>query len=464
MDELESPTDVTEAPTLGASPDATGSSPEGAGSQPLGASGDVTNPPALETTSEQTVVDPLEAVLKDLPTADELKQQALAGTKYAAAVAELRPVAEQYRQLNQQIQPWQPVIDQFGKPEDLQTAIDLNSLLYGKTREQNGQMVPDLSEFVSRVATDSPHRVDQLLAEAALTTVEVPKADGTTEKITRLESLRRHMGWVPQSEAQPVGVQSPIEGLDPKYNEVFQKLAPEIQEMLTDASEVAREQYLSRELAESNRLASEAKAAEQQEQTFFQEAQLAGFEAVKTGYGDVLNSSLEDIFKDVSNDSVTLTGDKAKDTRLKGLVGAALITLTDPVKRPYVEQLLGLTVPKDLDQRADAWEVATANAVIAEKYGDVGGAKELRRQSDAAALWLKVKGIEIGAQALKNLSEILGFSYENQNKALGQATRTRPVIQGNPLNPTANQGLQIPDNVQPFSPEWNALTTAPFVR
>ncbi len=465
MDDLNTPTaDVTETPNLGASPDVAASSTVlETGSQTQGASGDVETHPLEATTTSEQAVDPLETVLKELPTVAELKQQAQAGTKYAAALAELRPVAEQYRQLTEQFTPWQPITEQYKDPAELQSVLDLSSALFGKTQmSDDGQVVPDTQDFVNMIHEQSPHRLDQIIVDGLLT-----KTIDNGVEDTRLEHLRKHMGWLLPSEV-PVGVQadqSDLNQIKPEYREVFQKLSPEMQETVIGATEIAREQILSDKLVESNRLAEQAKETQQKEVQFLQEAQQAGFEAVVTGYGETLNSIVDDIFKGVSNDSVTLTGDKEKDTFLKGLVRGTLISLTDPVKRPFAEADLGIKVPDELDKRATDYEDALSKAVICEKYGDVAAAKELRRQANAHAQWLKVKGHEIGAQALTNLSKILGFSYETQNNLLGQAQRTRPVVSGTPVNPAhPNQAqVQMPE-AAPFSPEWIEQTTRQFVR
>jgi hypothetical protein len=414
-------------------------------------------------TSEQVTVDPIDEALKALPTTEELSKQAEQGIQYAKALSTFRPIVESHRQLTQQFTPWQPIIEQFTNPAEIQPVLDLSNALFGKTRmSDDGQVVPDTQEFVEMIHKESPHRLDQIIVDGLLT-----KTLHNGVEDTRLEHLRKHMGWLLPSEV-PVGAtadQSDLQNIKPEYREVFQKLAPETQEMLINGSELAREQFLQKELSESNRLAAETKATQQKEVQFLQEAQEAGYQAVVEGYGQTLNSIVDDIFKDVSNDKVTLTGNKETDVFLKGLVGAALVNLTDPVKRPLTEQNLGIKIPAELDQRATAYEDALSKAVICEKYGDNAAAKELRRQANAHAQWLKVKGHEIGAQALSNLSKILGFSYETQNNLLGQATRTRPVVTGTPVNPALpNQAKIDMPEAAPFSPEWIEQTSRPFVR
>lgn len=417
----------------------------------------------LATTDEQVTVDPVDEALKALPSAEELTKQAGQGIQYAKALSTFRPIVESHRQLTEQFTPWQPIIEQYQNPAEFQSTLELSNALYGKTRmSDDNQIVPDTSEFVEMIHKESPHRLDQIIVDGLLT-----KTTHNGVEDTRLEHLRKHMGWLLPSEV-PVGAadQSDLANIKPEFREVFQKLAPETQEMLINGSEVAREQYLAEKLSKATQEAADAKKAQEDEVKFFHEAQQAGYDAVVTGYGETLSSIVDDVFKDVSNDKVTLTGDQEKDVFLRGLVGAALVNLTDPVKRPLTEKNLGITIPAELDKRAEAYEDALSRAVIAEKYGDNAAAKELRRQANGHAQWLRVKGHEIGAQALANLSKILGFSYETQNNLLGQATRTRPVVTGTPVNPVhPNQAtFQIPEGVQPFSPEWNEATTRPFVR
>lgn len=467
MDDLNTAT--IQDDTTGSSPDASVASPVTAESSPAdtatplpGESSAARDAQPLATTDGQVTVDPIDEALKALPSAEELEKQAGQGIQYAKALSTFRPIVESHRQLTEQFTPWQPIVEQYQNPAELQPVLELSNSLFGKTRmSDDGQIVPDTSEFVEMIHKDSPHRLDQIIVDGLLT-----KTVHNGVEDTRLEHLRKHMGWLLPSEV-PVGAvdQSDLQNIKPEYREVFQKLAPETQEMLINGSELARDQFLQRELSESNRLASEAKQAQENEVKFFQEAQEAGYQAVVTGYGETLNSIVDDIFKNVSNDSVTLTGNKETDTFLKGLVGATLVNLTDPVKRPLTEQHLGIKIPAELDKRATDYEDALSRAVIAEKYGDNAAAKELRRQANAHAQWLRVKGHEIGAQALSNLSKILGFSYETQNNLLGQAQRTRPVVPGTPVNPAnPNQAsVQMPD-AAPFSQEWIEQTTRQFVR
>jgi len=465
VDELNTPTTDD---TTGSSPDTSVTAPVTAApspadtATPTGEIQSAARDAQPLATSEQVTVDPVDEALKALPSTEELTKQAGQGIQYAKALSTFRPIVESHRQLTEQFTPWQPIIGQFANPAELQSVLNLSGALFGKTREQDGQIVPDTKDFVDMIVKESPHRLDQIIVDGLLT-----KTIHNGVEDTRLEHLRKHMGWLLPSEV-PAGVtadQSDLQNIKPEYREVFQKLAPETQETLINASEQFREQYLSEKLAESNRVAAETKANQEKEVQFFQEAQEAGYQAVVHGYGETLNSIVDDIFKDVSNDKVTLTGNQETDVFLKGLVGAALVNLTDPVKRPFTEKNLGIQLPAELDQRATQYEDALSKAVIAEKYGDLAGAKELRRQANAHAQWLKVKGHEIGAQALSNLSKILGFSYETQNTLLGQAQRTRPVVPGTPVNPVnPNQAqIQTPD-AAPFSPEWIAQTTRPFVR
>jgi hypothetical protein len=281
-----------------------------------------------------------------------------------------------------------------------------------------------------------------------------------------------------QAETAPVGVIDPTEltGIKPEYQNIYRTLPQSIREKLqneltsADGDPAFVDDYLRRasaeeqgKAAETARLESEAKAAQEQQTAFLNESQQMGREAVKTGYGETVNSILENVFKDVSNDTVSLTGDPQKDVFLKGLVGAALVNLSDPEKRPLTEKMLGLTVDPELDKQLDAWENATGQAVVSERYGDMGAAANFRREANTAMQWIRAKGIDIGAQALQNLSAILGFSNENGARLLANANGGRQHVQGNPLSSVGGNNGK-PAFTKPLGPERTAEIVERFAR
>lgn len=478
---IDTPPDVAGSSDTGAAPAVGDSSPPPETGSPNGAPGSVPADPSLAT-GDQPPENPIDAALKDLPPLEQLTQEAAQGIKYAKALEQLRPIAEQARELTARYDPWKPVVEQFNDPASLQSAIELNNEFFKTTTDPNGQIRPDMSGVVAYLDRTSPTRVDALLTDALLSKVEF---NGVTD--TRLEHLFKHMvgkGYqetlaaLKQAEAQPAGVIDPTEltGIKPEYQNIYRTLPQSIREKLqseltsADGDPAFVDDYLRRASAEeqnkateANRLESEAKLAQEQQTAFQNESQEKGREAVRAGYGETVNSILENVFKDVSNDTVSLTGDPQKDVFLKGLVGAALVNLSDPEKRPLTEKMLGLTVDPELDKQLDAWETATGQAVVSERYGDMGAAANFRREANTARQWIIAKGNDIGAQALQNLSAILGISNETQAERIARANSGRQHIQGNPLSSSGGNNGQ-PKFTTPLGPERNAEIAARFGR
>lgn len=434
--------------------------------------------------SEQVIEDPIEAVLKELPPLEQLTQEAQQGIKYAKALEQLRPIAEQARTLTKQYDPWKPVVEQFSDPASLQSAIELNNEFFKTTTDPGtGQIRPDMSGVVAYLDKNSPSRVDALLTDALLSKVEY---NGTED--TRLNHLFKHMvgksyqetvAALKQAETAPVGVVDPTElsGIKPEYQSIYRTLPQNIREKLqteltsADGDPAFVDDYLRRAAAEelsktteAKRLEDGAKADQEKATVYFNESQQMGREAVKTGYGETITSILDNVFKDVSNDTVSLTGDQKTDVFLKGLVGAALVNLADPEKRPITEQLLGLTLDPELDKQLDAWETATGQAVISERYGDMGAAANFRREANTARQWIIAKGDEIGAQALQNLSTILGVSNETGARLLANANGGRQHLQGKPLASAGGGNGNQPGFTQPLGPKRTAEIVERFAR
>jgi hypothetical protein len=234
-------------------------------------------------------------------------------------------------------------------------------------------------------------------------------------------------------------------------------------------SDLLRNQYLQKELSEQQRAASDREAneratAERQknETAFFNEAKAEGEKAVDEGLGQILNTILDSTFKDISNDTVTLTGSKDTDVRLRGIVGAVMVTLTDPVKRPYVESMLGLKFDPEIDQQNSIYEKATIAARVATKYGDKASADARQLEADNAAMWIRAKGNDLAGQLTDYFSAILGVSNGNRASLLANANGGRQHIQGTPSNQAGGTGQ--PQFTRPLGPERTAEIVERFAR
>lgn len=484
MDEIQSDTapDVTGSqPDSGGAPASAGSSPaEGTviPAQPGASPEGVTAQPL----AEEQPADPF-AVIEKLPSQAELDEQAKAGVKDAVALAQIRPILEQAKLQSERFKPWTPIVDRFNDPTKLESQLELvTNILKDKTIE-GGRSVPDTKGAVEWMDKYSPSRADSLMVDLLQSKVVYDDVEDTRlNHVFRQvvgKSVPEVVAALQELETRPAAQvidKAELETIDPKFHDVWKTLAPETREWLMDerTTDTARNQYLQRELesvqrAESDRQAKELadKKTLEDNTRFFNEAKAEGEKAVDEGLGQILNSILDSTFKDISNDTVTLTGSKEDDVLMRLFIGGTLTSLTDPAKAPYVAndlKALGITLDPEIYQHEATYERATIAAQVALKYGDKASADARQLEADNAAMWLKAKGNELTGAMITRLSKILGLANESRATLLANANGGRQHIQGNPLNPTGGGMGNQPQFTKPLGPERTAEIVNRFAR
>lgn len=431
-------------------------------------------------TSEQVAVDPLAEALKDLPTAEELAQQHEQGVKYAHSLSVLRPIAEQASSLSKQFEPWKTVVDQYGEPAKLQSQLELVNEILKDKQIEGGRSIPDTTGAIKWLDENSKARADSLLVDLlqskqTYNEVEDTRLNHVSRQIFNGKNVDEVRAILAEAESRPVSQvidKAELEAIDPKFHSVYKSLAPETKEWLMDerTSETARNDYLQRALSDEQRATSDREATErstrerlENDTKFYNDAKLEGEKAVDEGLGTILNSILDSTFKDISNDTVTLTGSKDTDVRLRGVVGAVMVTLTDPVKRPYVEQALGLKFDPEIGKQNAIYEKATIAARVAQKYGDKASADARQLEADNAAMWIRAKGNDLAGQLTDYFSAILGVSNGNRASLLAGANGGRAHIQGTPSNQAGGNNGQ-PQFTKPLGAERTQEIVERFAR
>ena len=480
MDDIQNDTPTDESGSgAGASPDVAGSSPANIPEtvvQP-GAPSDVIAQP-LETPSDQPPVDPVAEALKELPTTAELQAAAERGEKYAKTLSLWRPVIEGRQAESEKFKPWTPIVDQYNDPTKLQGQLELASQFLKDQVIEGGRSIPDTKGAVEWLDKNSPSRADSLMVDLLGSKVVYNDVEDTRLNHVFRQVVGKSVGEVRAAlqdlETRPVSQvidKAELEAIDPKFHTVYKALAPETKEWLMDerTSETARNDYLQRALSDEQRTVSDREANERatterqnRETTFFNEARAEGEKAVDEGLGQLLNTILDSTFKGISNDTVTLTGSKDTDVRLRGVVGAVMVTLTDPVKRPYVESMLGLKFDPEIDKQNSIYEKATIAARVATKYGDRASADARQLEADNAAMWIRAKGNDLAGQITDFFSAILGVSKGNRASLLANANGGRQHIQGTPSNQVGGTGQ--PQFTRPLGPERTAEIVERFAR
>lgn len=472
--------DVTGASDSGAAPAVGGSSPPAETVAPItgAAPGSDTSQLSVEKPNEQPVVDPIAEALKELPTTEELRTAAERGEKFAKTLSIFRPIVEGRQAESAKYEPWKSVVDQYGEPAKLQSQLELVTNILKDQVIEGGRSVPDTKGAVEWLDKNSPARADSLLVDLLGSKVVYNDVEDTRLNHVFRQVVGKSVDEVRTAlqdlETRPVSQvidKAELEAIDPKFHGVWKGLAPETKEWLMDerTSETARNDYLQRALSDDQRAASGKEATERatterrdRETAFFNEAKADGEKAVDEGLGQLLNSILDSTFKDISNDTVTLTGSKDTDVRLRGVVGAVMVTLTDPVKRPYVLQQLGLTLDPELDSFNSQYEKATIAQKIALKYGDKASADARELEANNAKMWIKAKGIDLAGQLTDYFSAILGTSNGNRAALLANANGGRQHIQGTPSNQAGGTGQ--PQFTRPLGPERTAEIVERFAR
>lgn len=473
-------------------PDVTGSQPDSGGApasaEPSTASGTVAPDPGaapgsennqpLEDPNQQPTVDPIAESLKTIP-AEELQAAAERGEKFAKTLSLWRPVIEGRQAESAKFEPWKSVVDQYGEPAKLQSQLELVTNILKDQVVDGGRSVPDTKGAVEWLDKNSPSRADSLMVDLLQSKVVYNDVEDTRvnhvsrqlfgKSVSEVQAALQELETRPASQVIDT---AELEAIDPKFHSVYKALAPETKEWLMDerTSETARNDYLQRALSDEQRATFDREANErataerqQRETAFFNEAKAEGEKAIETGLGQILNSILDSTFKDISNDTVTLTGSKDTDVKLRGIVGATMVTLTDPVKRPYVLEQLGLTLDPELDTYSSQYEKATIAMTIALKYGDTAGAAARELEANNAAMWIKAKGNDLAGQLTDYFSAILGVSNTNRSALLASANGGRAHIQGNPSN-QAGGGNGQPQFQRPLGPERTAEIVERFAR
>lgn len=446
-----------------------GDSPGGATTQPL------------ETPDNRPAPDPIAESLKGL-SAEELTAAVERGEKFAKTLSLWRPVIEGNQAQSDKLKPWESVVDRFQDPTKLNTQLELASEFLKDKVLEDGRTVPDTTGLPAYLDANSPTRADSLLVDLLQSKVAYNGVeDSRLNHVCRQMFGRDYQGVVAglkELETRPAVSQvidkAELEAIDPKFHDIWKTIAPETKEWLMDdrTSETARNDYLSRALsdaqrAESDRQNEERTTRERQENEtkFFNEAKAEGEKAVDEGLGVILNSILDSTFKDISNDTVTLTGSKEDDVLMRLFIGGTLTSLTDPVKAPYVAsdlKALGITLDPEIYQHEATYEKAMIAAKVATKYGDKMSADARQLEADNAQMWLKAKGNELASQMVERLSRILGISNEDNRARIAAANAGRAHIQGNPLTPGGNGNH--PKFTKPLGPERTAEIVDRFAR
>lgn len=468
MPENDTPTDAI-APSEGetSSTDAVGSSPAMDTAASQEASSVDANQPSDQVAAPP---DPLEGI----PTLEELQGQE--GVPYAKGLVQLRsayePLKQQHDELTAKFQPFEPVLDKFQSPEELQNLVTLNESLNKYSPDpEGGALRPDPSGFATQLSTDDPVRADHLTSALVWGMTKHP---GTGQEVQRADLLLQFMASDPGYRAhaleilggvEPSAVPAPSwtpsqEELDKittdpdrptaedrALQETYKKLSYEERDELKLASPefvkstlrtIQQNQML--QANEERRVAAERQYAVDQERRVEQEAQAAGNSYVEQGFTESFTNFANHIYE-----TWKPTDNPEVNKREGALVALAVAALSRPDTRFAAEHAfkeMGIT-QKALDE-FDAARQAYADS--GREFGYLTHKKQ-RTINDPSRAQQKMvaKAKDLGTLIIAGRNEYFKARATAHNDNLDQTERARVPIGGSPQttgNGTGNKYLQ----------------------
>ncbi len=145
-----------------------------------------------------------------LPSVDELNEQAGQGVKYAKALAELRgyaePIRNQLTELQDKWKIFEPVSDKFSAPEEVQQLADLRDGLFGWEKGEDGRLIPATQRFVENL---DANRAEFVFADLADAMIPDPRNPG--QSISRMDKALQYVAQNPESRANALRILGAVE-------------------------------------------------------------------------------------------------------------------------------------------------------------------------------------------------------------------------------------------------------------
>ena len=479
--------DVTSPPATSVSTTADSSS------APQGTSAPTEQPAGSVTADVQGAAPSQPDPFADLPSVEELNQQAEQGVKYAKALANLRgvidPLKQQHEELTQKFSPFEPHLERFEQPDQLATVLNLHdSLTAWAPDADTGQPIPATEQFAESFNSTHRQHADYLTADLlGLMTVdpdtgrEVLRSDlfleGIAQDPQRRATALKILGGVEPSALAPQWqpTEEELSIVRPELQDIYRKLPYEEREELKLASpefvnRTLEKEKLQQELMERDRRSQESQQRETQARETYinQQATQAADEHVTTQLNSALATFHESVVQQCNflqpldsanlpsgmtpeqaaqiNAQVTASN-KSEAAQITGLV----VSLFNPQTKAYVLPLLkeiGAVDDKLLGQLDAA---ASAFANNARNFGNLTfrqrlsangnyqPAADVTQMSNAADRALKTMvgyANEVKRRIMEKRSNFFELTATQHNATLNSGGSVRPPLSGTGYNPT----------------------------
>lgn len=481
--------DVSAIPDSSAAPAIDSSSVSQGSSTPSSIANGATIDVQGQNQSTTTESDPLQGV----PSLDELNQ--LPDTaQYKKSLIQLRGAYEslkpQFEELTQKFSPFQPVLDRFEKPDDLQSILQLSDSLIGWTNDpQTGEPIPSVEQGVQQLAQRYPQHADFIAADL----LNMPTIDPETgRQAARIDFVLEEMAADPVQRAKVLKLFGAVEpsSIAPKWQPSEEELSV-VREDLRDIYRtlpyedreelrLASPEYINKTLA-NEKLMQELKSdreqslqqqqqqAQQREQYVSQQAQAAAEQHVSQQLTDALTTFHQSVVDqcrfieplDPANLPQGVTPDQAQqvnqqitaaNTQEAALVTGTVLGLLNPQVRSFILPMLKATgaIDDKFVQSLDA--AASAFGNNARNYGQLSYRQRLQangngyqpgedvtRLNNEATRNLKLMvhyANQLKAKLIDQRAQFFSLKAQGHNATLNGAAGVRPQANGTGFNPT----------------------------
>jgi len=433
--------------------------------------------------------------LTGVPSADELKVLVEQKVPHAEALARLRgayePLKTEFSEFKSKVEPFQPFIERFENPAQLESTLGLYDSLIGWERDpSSGQLIPATETGAQRLAQEFPLHADFLAADLLngetvdpstgrrMTRMDVA-LEGIAKDPTRRASALKILGAVEPSSISPQWQPTPeeLENVPPELQDVYKKLPYEERQELKLASPDYIKSQLQKEKV-FQELQAEREASQQREQAQIQareqyiahQASQAGEQHLQALLSDKLTTFHNSVVEkcnfiqpiDPQSPPQGMTADQVQTMNAQidqsnkaeaAQITAMVVALQNEQTRAFVLPLLqqiGVIDEKFLREMDAAASGLGSNA---RNYGELTYRGKLQSNGNGYQPDASVTGLgnaanqnlnrlihyanQVAGRLIEKRSQFFALKAQDHNSTLNSAVGVRPSVQGSAYDPSS---------------------------
>lgn len=441
------------------------------------------------TTATTEPSDPLAGV----PSIDELNQLPDT-TQYKKSLLQLRSAYEsirpQFDELTQKFTPFQPLIERFEKPEQLQSALELQDSLFAWENDESGQPIPNTDKAAQLLSEQHRRHADDL----TFALLELPTVDPLTgQQRERIDIVLSGMAADPDLRSRALKILGGVEpnSIAPQWQPTEDELSvvkPELQDLYRSLpyedrielkenspefiNKTLQQLKLNQDLQADRERYQQQEVQRQQarEQYIAQQAQQAGDQYVTTQLNEALSTFHQNVVQQCDfikpldlaalpqgitaeqaatiNQQVAATN-KAEAAQITGMI----VSLFNPQTSAYVIPLLKEIGAVDDKMLAELDRAAHSFGNNARNYGNLNyrgqltangtsytpdaGVTQLNNEASRALKSMLGYANQIKGKLIEQRSKFFELRAQQHNNTLNGSAAVRPPLNGTGFNPTA---------------------------